>query len=473
VDAFIYICILGTVIISSGLMNEACAEQETIEQAWVEAYQNNPLLEAERAKLRATDEQVAQALSHWRPAVSGNASATRAWQNSSSDNGIPASLFAKNGNNIGAEIKQPLFRGFRTLYETEAAKKQVMAGRAQLQSAEQQLLLDSGKAFLDVLRDEVLLQIDRDEETVLQKKLDEVTARAKVGDLTKTDVEQAKTRLARAEVTRLQAESTLISDRATYLRLIGNEPGSLRAPSLAFGGHKELDEVLHKAETANPSVIAADYAVEAAKAEIDLNKGGLLPEINLVGSSTNGYGQSITFPGREINTQVMVQATWQLYDGGADYSKIRAARQTATQHRMELEDARHKAHEAAQSGWQQLLTADAWIKADRAEITAAEHALAGVSTEAHVGARTTLDVLNAEQELLDAKTDLTRAQHDRDYAVLQIKMAVGELTADALKLPLEPYDPKQYYDDNAGKLVGFGDDADYVVGNKNKLAADN
>lgn len=459
-------------VVCGTLMNSARAEQESLEQAWVSAYQNNPSLEAERAKLRATDEQVAQALSHWRPTVSANASATRIWQKSSSNNGFPASRFAENGDSYGAEIKQPLFRGFRTVSETEAAKDQVRAGRAQLQSAEQQLLLDTGKAFLDTLRDEIVLQIDRDEETVLQKKLDEVAARAKVGDLTKTDVEQARTRLARAEVTRLQAESALTSDRAAYLRLVGVEPGSLKAPSLAFDGHKELDEVLHRAETVNPSVVAADYAVQAAKAEIDLNKGSLLPEINLVGSTTNAYGQSITFPGRELNNQVMVQASWPLYDGGADYSKIRAARQTATQHRMELEDARHKAHESAQSGWQQLLAADASIKADRAGIEAAERALEGVKTEARVGARTTLDVLNAQQELLDAKTDLTRAQHDRDYAVLQIKSAVGELTADALKLPLTPYDPKHYYNDNTGKLIGFGDDDDHVVGTKNKLAAD-
>lgn len=453
--------------------SSVAAQHETLEEAWVSAYQNNPSLEAERAKLRATDEQVAQALSHWRPSVSANASATRTWQNSSSDNGIPANQLTENGDSFGAEVKQPLFRGFRTVAETSAAEEQVKAGRAQLQSAEQQLLLDTGKAFLDALRDEIILANDRDEENVLQKKLDEVSTRARMGDLTKTDVRQAETRLARAQVTTLQAENTLISDRATYLRLVGVEPGSLDAPSLKFEGHKDLNEVLHCAETINPNVIAAQHAVEAAKHEIDLNKGGLLPEINLVGSTSNAYGQSITFPGREINTQVMVQLTWPLYDGGADYSKIRAARQTAMQHRMELEEARHKAHETAHQGWQQLRTAEAAIRADRAEIEAAEQALEGVKTEARVGTRTTLDVLNAEQELLDAKTEMARAQHDRDYSILQVRAAVGELTADALKLPLDAYKPEQYYDDNAGKLIGFGDDDDYVLGSKNKTASGN
>jgi outer membrane protein len=138
---------------------------------------------------------------------------------------------------------------------------------------------------------------------------------------------------------------------------------------------------------------------------------------------------------------------------------------------MELEEARHKAYETAHSSWQQLLTAEAAIKADHAEIESAEEALKGVKVEARVGARTTLDVLNAEQELLDAKTEMAHAQHDRDYAILQIRSAVGELTADALKLPLDSYKPEHYYDNNAGKLIGFGDDDDYVVGKENKVTA--
>lgn len=448
------------------------AEIKTLQQALTEAYRNNPSLEAERAKLRAIDEQVAQALSHWRPSVKADAAVTRTWQNASSSDGIPASTFAHNGDSYDFQVTQPLFRGFRTLSETEEAEEQVKSGRAQLQSAEQQLLLDTGKAFLDALRDEVIVQIDHDEQIVLQKKLDETTARAKVGDLSKTDIRQAETRLARAEVTDFQAQNTLTADRAAFLRLVGEEAGSLQAPSLAFENSGDLDGILHRADTANPSVIAAQYAEDAAKSDIDLNKGSLLPEVNLVGSSSNAYGQNITFPGRELNNQVMVQLSWQLYDGGANYSKIRAARQTATQKRMELEEARHKAHETAHNAWQELETAEASIKADEAEIEAASQALDGVKVEAKVGSRTTLDVLNAEQELLDARTDMARAQHDRDYAILQIESAVGTLTADALKLAVDVYDPDRHYDDNSGKLIGFGDDAAYVVGEKNKPPAE-
>ncbi len=452
--------------LSSGIA--FAAERETLEQAWVSAYQNNPSLEAERAKLRATDEQVAQALSHWRPSVSTSANVGKNYQYTPPNHGIPSTYFARGSDGYEVDVKQPLFRGFRTLSETEEAEMQVEAGRAQLESAEQQLLLDAGKAFLDALRDETIMQIDRDEQIILQKKLDETTVRAKIGDLSKTDVRQAETRLARAEVTYLQAENTLTADRAAFLRLVGEEPESLQPPALALDQPKELEEALHRAETANPSVLAAQHAVEAAKADIDLNKGGLLPEVNLVGSTSHTYAQNITFPGRQDNQQVMVQLTFPLYDGGEDYSKIRAARQTATQRRMELEEARHKAHETARNAWQELEVAEASIKADQAGIEAASEALQGVRIEAKVGNRTTLDVLNAEQELLDAKTDMARARHDRDYAILQIRAAIGELTANALHLPLEAYDPSRHYDDNAGKLIGFGDDGDDIVGLKNK-----
>lgn len=453
---------------------DAYAESQTLEQAWVLAYQNNPSLEAERARLRALDEKVAQALSHWRPTVSLNSSVGRNWQHLSSDSSslTTTSDFARNGNSYGTEVKQPLFRGFQTLSETEEAEQQMLAGRARLQSVEQQLLLDVSKAFLDTLRDEEILQIYRDEETVLQKKLDETGVRAKVGDLTKTDVRQAQTRLSKAEVTRQQAENSITTDRASLVRLVGTEPEKLSDPQLDLTKGQRIEDVLRAADTINPSVVSAQYAVEAAKADIDLNKGSLLPEIDLVGSSSNAYGQSAIYPGRSITNQVMVQATWQLYDGGASYSKVREAHETATQHRMELEDVRHKSHEMGRNAWQELQSAEASIKSDQDEVTAAAEALQGVKTEAHVGARTTLDVLNAEQELLDARVDLAKAKHDRDYALIEIKSAMGDLTADKLKLQIKSYDPEEYYNDNSGKLIGLGDDDDYVVSEKNKLTTE-
>lgn len=442
----------------------ACAETATLEQAWTRAYQNNPSIEAQRAELRATDEQVSQALSNWRPSADATASVGRTSQYAPELAPFEDPRYTGTARSYGVQVKQPLFRGFRTVAETEAAEKQVLAGRAKLESAEQQLFLDTASAYLGVLRDEAALELERNHESVLEDKLKETQVRSRMGELTGTDVRQAESRLARAHVSRYQAESTLTQDRAAYLRLVGDAPGKLQAPVLALESPRMLVDVFHAAETQNPDVISAQFAAEEADAEIKLNKGSLLPEVDLVANSTRSYGEDISLPGREDSSQVLVQMTVPLYRSGTDYSKARAAQQTASQRRDELDEARHKAHETADNAWQALMTAQAALDADKTEVDAAAEALKGVREESKVGTRTTLDVLNAEQELLDAQIDEVKSQRDRDYAVLQIKAALGQLTADHLKLPVEVYDPKRHYEDVRNQWAGFSkDDARYKI----------
>jgi outer membrane protein len=449
-------------VLYSVLSVSARAETETLEQAWTLAYQNNPSLEAQRASLRATDEQVSQALSHWRPSADATGAIGKTNQYAPDLAPFENPNFNDTTKSYGVQVTQPLFRGFRTKAETEAAEKQVQAGRAKLSSAEQQLFIDTASAFLGVLRDEAVLELERNHEAVLEDKLKETRARSKAGELTGTDVRQAESRLARAHVTRLQTESTLTQDRASFIRLVGQDPGKLQPPTLALDSPRTLSDIFHFAETQNPDVLAAQFAVEEAKAEITLNEGSLLPEVDLVGSSSRSYGENITVPGREDSSQVLVQVTVPLYRSGTDYSKTRAAQQTASQREDELDEARHKAHETADNAWQSLMTAQAALDADKTEVDAAGEALKGVREESKVGTRTTLDVLNAEQELLDAQIDEVKSQHDRDLAILQIKSAVGQLTAENLKLPVKPYDPKRHYEDVRNQWAGFSqDDARY------------
>ncbi len=448
----------------SAISFSAHAEPETLEQAWTLAYQNNPSLEAQRANLRATDEQVSQALSNWRPSIDANGSVGKTYQYAPELAPFENPNFNDTTKSYGAQVTQPLFRGFRTRAATEAAEKQVLSGRAKLASAEQQLFLDTASAYLGVLRDETVLELERSHEAILEDKLKETRVRSQMGELTKTDVRQAESRLARAHVTRFQAESTLTQDRASFTRLVGHAPERLQSPALILDSPRTLSDIFHFAEMQNPDVVSAQYAVEEATAEIELNKGSLLPEVDLVASSTRSYGENITIPGREDSSQVLVQLTVPLYRSGADYSKARAAEQTASQRHDELDEARHKAHETADNAWQALMTAQAALDADATEVDAAREALEGVKEESKIGTRTTLDVLNAEQELLDAKIDQVKSQHDRDYAVLQIKAAVGLLTAENLKLPVEPYDPRRHYDDGRNQWAGFSrDDARYKV----------
>jgi outer membrane protein len=442
----------------------AHAEPETLEQAWAEAYRNNPSLEAQRASLRAIDEQVSQALSHWRPSIDANGSVGKTYQYAPDLAPFENPSFNDTTKTYGVQVTQPLFRGFRTKAETEAAEKQILAGRAKLESAEQQLFLDTASAYLGILRDEAALVLERDHETVLEDKLKETGVRSEVGELTGTDIRQAESRLARAHVTRFQAESSLTQDRASFARLVGKSPERLQAPILTLNSSRTLADIFHGAETQNPDVVSAQFAVEEAEAEIRLNKGSLLPEIDLVGNTGRSYGQSITVPGREDSSQVLVQLTMPLYRSGSDYSKTRAAEQTYSQRRDELDEARHKAHESADNAWATLMTAQAALDADKTEVDAAAQALEGVKEESKIGTRTTLDVLNAEQELLDARIDQVKSQHDRDLALLQIKSATGELTAVQLKLPGATYDPRRHYDDVRNQWAGFSkDDAQYKV----------
>jgi outer membrane protein len=270
----------------------------------------------------------------------------------------------------------------------------------------------------DILRDEDVLAIERQNQELLTQKLQETTDRARYGDLTDTDVQQAKSRLARARVRCLQAETTLANDKTAYSRLVGRAPGSLEKPSIVMAASHTVEELLHRAETENPNVVAARFRLETADADADANKSGLLPEVNLVGNASRNWDQGSTIPGREDTAQVLVQLTMPLYRAGANYSRIRAAQETSTQRRMEMADTQRRAHEAAANAWQTLTMSEAAMTSDRLEIEASERALEGVRVQSRVGTRTMLDVLNAQEEWLDAKVDLARAEHDHALAIV-------------------------------------------------------
>ena len=431
------------------------AETETLEQAWAQVYQNNPSLLAARAELRSLDEHVSQALSHWRPSVDVTSNVGKTYQYIPDQAVYGTARYANVTGAASVQVTQPLFRGFRTQAETESAENEVKAARAKLSDIEQQTFLDTATAYLDILRDEDVLEAARDNEQVLREKLKETEERAKVGELTQTDTHQAESRLARAQVATLQNENALVKSRAAYLRLVGHAPTHLQPPQIAADKSVKHDEILHRAETKNPNVLSASYAIDEAKARVDLSKGALLPELNLVGNSGSTWGQNSTIPGREDSSQIMLQLTVPLYRAGTDYSRAREAEQTVAQRRMELRESQYKAHESAENACQALETAEAALGADDAEVNAASLALLGVKEEAKAGTRTTLDVLNAEQELLDAKIERAKSIHDRDLAVLQIRAAIGALTAAALQLRVKTYDPQRYEDQARGQWIGF------------------
>ncbi len=432
----------------------AFAVTQTLQDALAEAYRSNPDLQAARAKLRATDEQVSQALSGWRPSVDAVAGAGSSHQKIAS--GSMAGDQTLSPRDVGIRVTQPMFRGFRTQAAVRAAEANVLAGRARLKEVEQQILFEVAATYLDVAQSQTVLDLTFRNEEVLRKQLEETTGRFNVGEVTKTDVSQSEARLSAATATRTRAEGALANDHATFLRLVGDQAGALTSPKLVLDSPRSADEAAAMAVKNNPAVLAALHGQDAAEAGVTTAEGSLLPEVDLVGGVSRGWEQSIMQSHRQDDATIMARMTIPLYRSGADYAKTRAARQTVTQQRLELESARHKARELAVRAWQNLLTARSSIAAHKSEGEATALALRGVQEERKAGTRTTLDVLNAEQEMLNAKVNLVKAEHDEALAILQIKAALGALTAEALALRVDVYNPVAHYDDVRGKWIGLG-----------------
>ena len=422
---------------------------QTLPEALVSAYTHNPALMAERARLRAADEKVSEALSGYRPSVEAVGGIGRSSQYAAS-----MGTETLSPRDVGLNIKQPLFRGFRTQASVEAAEADVKAGRAALENAEQELLYQAAKAYLNVIRSQKIFALTRHNEEILHTNLASTQEHFKVGEVTKTDISQSESRLSAAAARRIKAEGDLANDRATYFRVIGAQSGALEQPTFPFDDSQKLHDIVETSIAKNPAVIASSFARDSAKANVSFIKGNLLPEVSLVGSLSHAADQSLMLPDRQSDATIMARVTIPLYNAGSDYAKTRAAQETASQRRYEMEDVRNKVRELAIRAWQSLLTARAAIRATTSQKTAAELALHGVREERKAGTRTILDVLNAEQEALSANVDLVQAQHDETLAILQIKAALGKLTARALDLKTDLYDPTLHYDNVRGKWFG-------------------
>lgn len=428
----------------------------TLMEALAKTYMNNPTLLADRARQRATDEKVPQALSKWRPEVtlSGDISRERIYNPSSSE--VVQYRTPRTGE---ITVKQPVFRGGRTVAQTRRAESQVQAGRAELVGTEQDVLQDGVRAYMNVLRDQAVLNLNIRNEQHLRSQLQAVRDRFQVGEITRTDVAQAEARHARSTADRIQAEGDLVSSRAVYRRVIGEAPGTLTPPPPIEGLPNTEQEAEEDARTQNPKVLSARFDEDSARHNVDLIRGELLPEISLKGSFSKAEGISSSTKQRET-AEIMAELTVPLYQSGSVYSRLREARETASQRRLELAEAERGSVEAATRAWEDLQTAKARVQSIKAEVRADEIALQGVQIEAQVGSRTVLDVLDAEQELLDAQVGLVRSQRDVVVAGFDLIAAIGRLTAKDLKLPVALYDFEVNYKAVRDKWFGSGKSAE-------------
>jgi outer membrane protein len=426
-----------------------------MESALAKAYRDNPQLNAQRAIVRQNDEGVVQALSGYRPTLSATASVGEQYTNITGvipplPPAFPSAItYTAKGYTTpwaaGLAGQQTLLNGGRNANNVRRAESQVSAARETLRIMEESLLLAAATAYMDVSRDTANLEVQQSNVRVLQRTLKDTRNRLEAGQVTTTDLAQAEAQLAAGEATLHAAESTLMTTRANYRRLIGVDPANL-APAAPVDrlSPSTLDAAIAVGTVENPSITAALYGVDVAQLQVKIAEGALWPTLALQGSVQQQVYSNILTPNLFLGT-VMLNLTVPLYQGGAEYSAIRLNKEIVGQQRLSVDQVRDQTRANVVQAWGQLQAAKAEIEAAIRQNVAAEKALEGVRNEAAAGQRTTLDVLNAEQALVNARIALIIAQHDRVVASYSLLSAVGRLSAQELHLPVTIYDPMVHY----------------------------
>jgi outer membrane protein len=426
---------------------------QTMEAALSRAYSGNPTLNAQRASVRVTNENVPQALSGYRPRITASADIGA----SITDTNLPGvgnSTTRLGPRGAGVQIDQNIFDSGKTRSSVSQAESQVLGARATLRNTEQNVLLDAATSYMNVLRDTAILSLNRNNVEVLEEQLRQTRDRFQVGEVTRTDVAQAEARLSSAQSQAILAESNLKTSIARYRQNIGAEPRQL-APGRPIENllPKSLPAALNVALTGHPAIIASLHGVDAAELQVKVTEADLYPVVGVRGIVAQRYDNQL-FGDNRFNASVVGSLTIPIYEGGQVYSRTRQAKETAGQRRIEVDTQRDTVRAAVVSAWGGLDAAKAQIISAQAQVQASSTALAGVREEAKVGQRTTLDVLNAQQELVSARSTLVTAQRDRVVASYAVLSAIGRLSSETLKLKTETYDARRHYDQVKGLLWG-------------------
>ncbi len=457
----------GSAVVAAGLLvSVPSAGAETLEEALAAAYNTNPTLLADRARQRATDEGVPQAKSAWVPTVTMDASYqfnNSRRQSALSFFGVPSAPITTTvyTESYSASItaQQTLFQGFRNFNALRAAKARRREGVSVLTATEQSVLQAAVTAFTDTIRDLATVELNENNVQVLRRQLEASEDRFRVGEITRTDVAQSEARLSLSQSQLTDAEATLAEARARYEAVIGNPPGSLDSDPPLPDLPGSLEEAIALALETNPDLLAAVEAEKASRFDVAQAKGGLLPTIALqargqISEDTNRANN------QSSSTQFLSTFSMPLYQGGRQFSIIRQTKHQASQFRIRVAEIRRRVIQDATNAWENLLAARARIVSDQQQVRANEIAFEGVQQEAQVGSRTTLDVLDAEQELLNSRVSLVRSERDEYVASYGLLSAMGLLTAQGLGLPVEIYDPERNYRAVRWKMIGYGTTTD-------------
>lgn len=425
------------------------AHAETLPQALTAAYQSNPTLQAARAQARSADEGMVQARSGFLPRVTANGTYAERTVKSRTETAPGVIASAKSAfeptTTYGVQAVQPLFTGGRLIAQTRQASASIELNQAALRSTEQGVLLQAIAAYVDVRRDEESVRIQTNNAEVLTRQLQAAKDRFQVGEITRTDVAQAEARLAGAEAGLAAARSVLEASRARYAEIIGKPPETLEAPPPAPTLPESLDAARDEAIAANPDLQRLMQAEKIARAQVAVQVSTLLPQVSVVGTYQRQRDELRT--GTNIEQDVnaaTAQVSIPLFEAGFGRSTVRQAKQDLQQARAQTEGVRRQVVSDVTAAWNDVLATKRVIAASREQERAAALALEGAEQELQVGLRTTLDVLDAQQEVLNAQLAVVRAERDGYVAAHALLQAMGKLDPQVVGVNGPLYDPDKH-----------------------------
>lgn len=449
-------CVLSLTVFGVALPAPGFAETLTLRDALALAYETNPQLEGARAGARAVDENVAEANAGWRPTITASTS----YGVEHGEVQGYAHAFNTRPFNGQVSVTEQIFRGGRTFAEVGRAMAQVRSARDQLVDTERAILMNAVAAYMDVARDEAVAELNRQNVQALQSELDAANTQKTAGAITLTDVAQARARLSRAQSDLAAAEKQLAASRSEFLNVIGQPAATLEKSPPVPALPATQDEARNLGVRRNPRVLQAQADLRAADYAVSDAVGALLPQVSVSGQyqylqDAGGTNLFATPRGQNV-LSVIGQVTLPIYQGGAEDAAVRRAKELRSQSQLAVRSAERAAWQEADDAWESVRAAETEIKANEVQVKADQSALDGVTQEQQAGERSILDILNAQQELLNAQVAMVTARHDYTVACYRVLWATGQLTARALSLNVRYYDAQAHYDDDAGAWYGLG-----------------
>ena len=425
----------------------AGAQAETLGGALVKAYLSNPDINAQRAAVRASDEGIPKANAGYLPTVQGTANAG-ILNTQEQGAGFLSGNQLLGPRSVGLAVQENLFNGNKTYNSVRSAESTVLGQREQLRFTEQQTLLSALTYYMNVMRDTATLELNRNNVEVLKEQLRQTKDRFNVGEVTRTDVAQAESALARSQADYLTSQTNLQGSISSYRQVVGDQPKSL-APVTPVAKllPSNLTQAIAISQVEHPAITASLHGVDVALLNVKISEAALYPTVNVTGSVSQAWDQqSLPFGSKVFSGSLVGNVTIPIYDGGGSYASIRQAKEQASQQELAADSQREKVRAAVVASWYANANAAGVVRAAKSQVQAAEVALAGVREEAKVGQRTTLDVLNAQQTLLQARVALVNAQHDQVVTSYTLLGAIGRLSVRSLGLSVAEYDPRTHFD---------------------------